>query len=63
MVTVGFKHVPISEESLTPVQILERAGLDPLEYELRTSGGEPINPESELAIRDGMKLDAVVKPR
>lgn len=63
MVTVGFKHVPISEESLTPVQILERAGFDPLEYELRSSTGEWLSPKTEVTIKDGMKLDAVVKPR
>lgn len=63
MVTVGFKHVPINEESLTPEQILERAGLDPLEYELRSSAGEPIDPAAVVRIRGGLKLDAVVKPR
>ena len=63
MVKVGFKHVPISEDSLTPVQILERAGFDPLAYELRSSTGEFLSPQTELPIKDGMKLDAVVKPR
>ena len=63
MVTVGFKHVPISEESLTSEQILERAGLDPLEDELRSSAGEPIDPAAVVSIQDGLKLDAAVKPR
>lgn len=63
MVMVGFKHVPISEESLTPEQILERAGLDPLEYKLRSSTGEQIDPAAKVRIRDGLKLDAAIKPR
>lgn len=63
MVTVSFKHVPVSEESLTSVQLLHRTGFDPLEYELRSSTGEPLSPQQTLKIQDGMKLDAVVKPR
>lgn len=64
MVTVGFKSIPIREDSLTPVEILEKAGLDPLEYELRfPNTREPINSETTLKIENGMKLDAVVKSR
>jgi hypothetical protein len=64
MVKVGFKDVPVREESLTPVQLLERAGLDPLEFELCFPGTrEPISPYTTLKIENGMKLDAVVKPR
>lgn len=63
-VIVGFKEIPIREESLTPVQLLERAGLDPLEYELRfPNAKEPINSGESLRINDGMKLDAAIKPR
>ncbi|AIF84258.1 hypothetical protein NTE_02204 [Candidatus Nitrososphaera evergladensis SR1] len=63
-VTVGFKDIPIREEFLTAEQILERAGLDPLEYELRfPNTGEQISFERVLKIKDGMKLDAVIKSR
>jgi hypothetical protein len=63
-VIVGFKEIPIREESLTAVQLLERAGLDPLEYELRIpKTGEPIASNGTIKIQDGMKLDANVKPR
>lgn len=63
-VTVGFKEIPIREESLAAEQILERAGLDPLEYELRfPNTGERVSSGRILKIEDGMKLDAVIKSR
>jgi hypothetical protein len=61
---VGFKDVPISEDSLTPEKLLERAGLDPMEYELRyPDTGEPVPWNRALRIEDGMKLDAAIKNR
>ncbi|HVX03417.1 MAG TPA: hypothetical protein VHA09_09720 [Nitrososphaera sp.] len=63
-VIVGFKEINVLEKSLSPVQLLERVGLDPLEYELRfPNTEEPINSGEILKIKDGMKLDAAVKPR
>jgi hypothetical protein len=63
-VKVGFKEIPIREDFLTAEKILERAGLDPLEYELRNSdSGQPISPSSTIKIADGMVLGATIKPR
>lgn len=63
-VTVGFKEIPVREDSLTAVQLLERAGLDPLEYELHMpTSGHAIASDGIIEIEDGMKLDAKVKPR
>jgi hypothetical protein len=63
-VTVGFKEIPISQESLTAEELLEKAGLDPLEYELRfPSSTRPISSSTEITVEDGMKIDAVIKSR
>lgn len=68
MVFVNDKEIPIIEDSLSADEILERAGFAPTEYLLytldrKTSEEKPTIAKKTLKIENGMRVEAVLKPR
>ena len=64
IIFVNKKKIPVSEDSLTGKQILEKAELDPSKYDLFLVHGQDskkIEPNQEVEIKNDLHFNAILK--